>query len=52
MNDSGYEAWIQGLRNGCSYVSEGLSHILEFSVEDAKLSAASREIHLKEARDI
>ena len=48
VNHSGYEAWIEGLRNGSSYVSEGLSHILELSVEDAKLSTMPHELQLGE----
>ncbi len=46
--DAGYQAWIEGMRHGSSYVSDGYSHILEFSVEEGKLSELPKEIQLAE----
>ena len=34
-----YEAWVQGLKAGRSYVSDGLSHVLQFSVAGHELGA-------------
>ncbi len=34
-----YEEWVQGLKAGRSYVSDGLSHVLQFSVGDQQLGA-------------
>jgi hypothetical protein len=51
--DSGYEAWIKGLRQGRLYCGDGRSHVLEFSVEgrasgdpDVTLGAAG-EVRVK-----
>ncbi|MEZ6138827.1 MAG: hypothetical protein R3C53_28405 [Pirellulaceae bacterium] len=35
--DLKYEDWVQGLKAGRSYVSDGLSHLLQFSVGDQQL---------------
>ncbi len=35
--DLQYEDWVQGLKAGRSYVSDGLSHLLQFSVADQQL---------------
>ncbi len=38
--DLKYEDWVQGLKAGRSYVSDGLSHLLQFSVGDQQLGAS------------
>jgi hypothetical protein len=35
-----YEDWVQGLKSGRSYVSDGLSHLLQFSVGEQQLGVA------------
>ncbi|MEZ6138624.1 MAG: CehA/McbA family metallohydrolase [Pirellulaceae bacterium] len=35
-----YEDWVLGLRDGRSYVGDGLSHLLQFSVGEQQLGAA------------
>jgi hypothetical protein len=35
-----YEDWVQGLKQGRSYVGDGSSHLLQFSVGDQQLGAA------------
>lgn len=35
-----YEDWVNGLKAGRSYVSDGLSHLMQFSVGDQQLGAA------------
>src|SRR5690606_29846242 len=37
--DLQFEDWVQGLKAGRSYVSDGLSHLLQFSVGDQQLGA-------------
>ncbi len=37
--DLHFEDWVQGLKAGRSYVSDGLSHLLQFSVGDQQLGA-------------
>ena len=32
-----YESWIEGIKNGRSYVSDGLSHLYDFSVNDFEI---------------
>lgn len=39
--DQGYRDWIVGLKNGHSYVSDGRSHILDCTVDDAELRSQS-----------
>ncbi len=38
--DLQYSDWVQGLKDGRSYVGDGLSHLLSFSVGDQQLGAA------------
>jgi hypothetical protein len=33
VDDSGYEAWIKGIRDGRLYCGDGRSHVLDFEVE-------------------
>jgi hypothetical protein len=35
-----YDAWVHGVRDGRSYVSDGLSHLMEFSVGDLSVGEA------------
>lgn len=44
--DAGYREWIQGLRAGRSYVSDGRSHILGLEVCGKALSEEDHEIQL------
>jgi hypothetical protein len=52
--DLKYEDWVQGLKAGRSYVSDGLSHLLQFSVGDQQLgtvgdSDQSSQLNLAQA---
>jgi hypothetical protein len=45
--DSGYDAWVSGLKQGRSYVGDGRSHLFNFSAASDGLSAeAGSELHL------
>ena len=44
VGDAGYREWIEGLRNGRSYVSDGRCHILNLEVGGKRLSGADHEI--------
>jgi hypothetical protein len=37
VSDLQYEDWVQGLKSGRSYVSDGMSHLLQFSVGEQQL---------------
>lgn len=37
VSELDYESWVQGLKAGRSYVSDGMSHLLSFSVNDQPL---------------
>lgn len=39
-----YNAWIEGLRTGCSYVSDGRSHLLDFKVNGVLVGTHSSEV--------
>lgn len=45
--DSGYRQWIDGLKHGRSYVSDGRSHILHMSVEGCKLQGEDHHVKLE-----
>jgi hypothetical protein len=41
-----YGGWLEELRNGRSYVSEGKSHLMDFNVNGVEVGTQSSEIHL------
>lgn len=41
-----YEDWTQGLKDGNSYVGEGKSHILDFSVNNVQVGTNNSELQL------
>ena len=43
-----YSAWLEALRAGRSYVSDGRSHLMDFSVDGVEVGTASSEVKLKE----
>ncbi len=44
--DLTYEKWCEGIRNGNAYVSDGLSHLMDFSLGKQKLSSGDGELRL------
>jgi hypothetical protein len=43
-----YGAWLEALRTGRSYVSDGRSHLMDFSVNGVEVGTASSEVKLKD----
>ena len=43
-----YSAWLDALRAGRSYVSDGRSHLMDFSVNDVEVGTGASEVHLGE----
>jgi hypothetical protein len=43
-----YGAWLEALRAGRSYVSDGRSHLIDFSVNGVEVGTAASEVKLKE----
>jgi hypothetical protein len=41
-----YAAWLSALRNGRSYVSDGRSHLIDFSVNGTEVGAKNSEVNL------
>jgi len=41
-----YTAWLQALHAGRSYVSDGRSHLMDFSVNDVEVGTGASEVHL------
>jgi hypothetical protein len=47
-----FDNYISAIKNGRSYVSEGGSHIIDFSVDGLQAGTNNSELKLKESRDI
>ena len=47
-----YDAWVEGVRNGRSYVSDGRSHLIDFKVDDLAVGTAGSELRLEGARTV
>jgi hypothetical protein len=43
-----YSAWLDALRAGRSYVSDGRSHLMDFSVNNVEVGAGASEVELSE----
>jgi hypothetical protein len=41
-----YSAWLDGLKAGRSYVSDGKTHLMAFAVNGAEVGEAASEVHL------
>ena len=44
-----YEDWCEGIRQGRNYVSDGKSHIFDFSVNDARMGENGSELRLNKS---
>ena len=42
-----YQGWIEGVRDGRCYVSEGKSHLMDFAVNGVEVGTNNSEVHLK-----
>jgi hypothetical protein len=49
QGDSGYDAWVAGLRAGRSYVSDGKSHLMDFRINGQLVGTAGSEVHVEAA---
>ncbi|HEX8117098.1 MAG TPA: CehA/McbA family metallohydrolase, partial [Pyrinomonadaceae bacterium] len=47
-----YDAWVKGLREGRSYVSDGRSHLLDFKVEGVAVGTNGSELRLDSPRRV
>jgi hypothetical protein len=47
-----YQAWIEGIRAGRGYVSDGRSHLLDFAVDGHPLGADGSEVKLREPQTV
>ena len=50
--DLDYERYLDGLRRGCGYVSDGRTHIIDFSVNDLRLGSGESELKLNEPQTV
>jgi hypothetical protein len=50
--DLDYNSYITAIKDGRSYVSDGYSHIINFSVDDTKMGVAQSELLLKKNKTI
>jgi hypothetical protein len=44
-----FDTWVEGVRNGRSYVSDGKSHLLDFQVNDLSVGTQGSEVKLDKA---
>ncbi|HEY7159276.1 MAG TPA: CehA/McbA family metallohydrolase [Gemmataceae bacterium] len=44
-----FDAWVEGIKRGRCYVSDGLSHLMDFTVNDLGVGAKNSEVNLKTA---
>jgi hypothetical protein len=47
-----YDAWVKGLRDGRSYVSDGKSHLLDFRVNNLPVGTQGSEVKLDKAQRV
>jgi hypothetical protein len=47
-----YAAWIEGLRDGRSYVSDGRSHLMDFRVDDLAVGTNGSELQIDSPRQV
>ncbi|OLC82787.1 MAG: hypothetical protein AUH72_05875 [Acidobacteria bacterium 13_1_40CM_4_65_8] len=47
-----FPAWLNGLRNGRSYVSDGKSHLLDFKVDGVDVGRGGSELKMSAARTV
>ena len=47
-----FDGWLNGLRSGRSYVSDGKSHLLDFRVDDALVGRGNSELKIGAARSV
>jgi len=50
--DLSFERWLDGVRNGRSYVSDGKSHLLDFSVNGLQVGQSGSELKLNAAQTV
>jgi hypothetical protein len=47
-----YSKWLDGLRTGRSYVSDGRSHLMNFAVNGTEVGTADSEVHLDHSNNV
>ncbi len=47
-----FDRWVEGIRKGRNYVSDGLSHLMDFRVEQTPVGEKESEVRLKRARPV
>ncbi|MEO2045821.1 MAG: CehA/McbA family metallohydrolase [Pirellulales bacterium] len=50
--DLDYGRYLDGIRRGCGYVSDGRTHLIDFSVDDLQLGAGDSVLNLKESQTV
>lgn len=47
-----YEAWCEGIREGKNYVSDGLSHLMDFKVDNRAMGEMGSELKLERGKEV
>ncbi len=47
-----YDSYLDGIKKGCGYVSDGRTHIIEFSVNGVRLGSQESELKLDEPQTV
>lgn len=52
LDELTYAGWVEGVRKGAAYVSDGKSHLMDFEVDGVALGSGSPELDLDATRDL
>ena len=47
-----YEAWVQGIKDGNAYVTDGKSHLLDFAVNGLRAGTNNSEVNLSQPETV
>ncbi|WP_435010956.1 CehA/McbA family metallohydrolase [Tundrisphaera lichenicola] len=47
-----FDRWVDGIRDGRSYVTDGRSHLIDFQVDDVRVGEAGSELKLDEPGEV
>ena len=52
LDELSYAGWVEGIRRGAAYVSDGKSHLMDFEVDGVTLGSGDPSLELEEAGEV
>ena len=52
LDELSYQGWIEGVRDGAAYVSDGKSHLMDFEVGDVTLGSGNPELAIAAGQQV